>query len=281
VLVVDDDPTGRRIAAQLVSRLGYPVDAVTDGQAAIDAVAANAYALVLMDCQMPRVDGFAATAEIRRREAALGEGARRVPIVALSASSLDDDRARGLAAGMDAYLTKPLDSDRLVALLKRWAPDGALAVQDGPHERTETAPSPGPAASAGPASADVGELPPILDPAGLLGSSSTLSPQHREIVELFLEEMPHRLAALGAAVAGGDRTRVARLAHTLAGSASSLGASRLAHTCARLERSAHDDGQPVAMVASMLEAVRQDLHQLQAALAGTMTGSWAESSAGC
>jgi CheY-like chemotaxis protein len=272
VLVVDDDPTGRRIAAQLVSRLGYPVDAVTDGQAAIDAVAANAYALVLMDCQMPRCDGFTATAEIRRREAALGEGARRVPIVALSASSLDDDRARGLAAGMDAYLTKPLDSDRLVALLKRWGPDGAVTVQDGAHERTETVPSPGPAASPRPSPSDVDDLPPILDPAGLLGSTSTLSPQHREIVELFLEEMPHRLAALGAATAGGDRTRVARLAHTLAGSASSLGAGRLAHACVRLERLAQEDGQPVAVLADKLEAVRQELRQLQAALAGTMAG---------
>jgi CheY-like chemotaxis protein/HPt (histidine-containing phosphotransfer) domain-containing protein len=269
VLVVDDDPTGRRIAAQLVSRLGYPVDAVTDGQAAIDAVAANAYALVLMDCQMPRCDGFTATAEIRRREAALGEGARRVPIVALSASSLDDDRARGLAAGMDAYLTKPLDSDRLVALLKRWAPDGVTRRQDA---LPVTAWSPGSAASPRPSPSDGDDLPPILDPAGLLGSTSTLSPQHREIVELFLEEMPHRLAALGAAVAGGDRPRVARLVHTLAGSASSLGAARLAHACARLERLAQEDGQPVAMLADKLAAVRQELRQLQAALAGTMAG---------
>jgi CheY-like chemotaxis protein len=243
VLVVDDDPVGRRIAANLVERLGYEVDAVTDGQAAIDAVVRHAYALVLMDCQMPGVDGFTATAEIRQREAALGEGARRVPIVALSASSLDSDRARGLAAGLDEYLTKPLDGERLAALLERWAPCGM------------TVPSP-----------------PILDPAGLLGSTATLSPQHREIVELFLEEMPHRLAALSAAATRGDRSQVARLAHTLAGSSSSLGAARLAHACARLEALAQAEDQPTEVLAGSLETVRQELRQLQATLDGITAG---------
>jgi signal transduction histidine kinase/CheY-like chemotaxis protein/HPt (histidine-containing phosphotransfer) domain-containing protein len=274
VLVVDDDPVGRRIAAHLVARLGYPVDTVIDGQAAIDAVAERAYALVLMDCQMPGVDGFTATAEIRRREALLGDGARRVPIVALSASSLDSDRARGLAAGMDEYQTRPLDDARLAALLARWVPGPAAAIWSAPDRAGEPA-TPAPATSATPPSlgvalADTPALPPILDPAGLLGSSSTLSPQHREIVELFLEEMPHRLAALGAAVAGDDRPRLARLAHTLAGSASSLGAARLADACARLEALAQEADQPSTLLAGALETVHQELLQLQAALAGTL-----------
>jgi signal transduction histidine kinase/CheY-like chemotaxis protein/HPt (histidine-containing phosphotransfer) domain-containing protein len=274
VLGVDDDPVGRRIAAHLVARLGYPVDTVIDGQAAIDAVAERAYALVLMDCQMPGVDGFTATAEIRRREALLGDGARRVPIVALSASSLDSDRARGLAAGMDEYQTRPLDDARLAALLARWVPGPAAAISSAPDRAGEPA-TPAPATSATPPSlgvalADTPALPPILDPAGLLGSSSTLSPQHREIVELFLEEMPHRLAALGAAVAGDDRPRLARLAHTLAGSASSLGAARLADACARLEALAQEADQPSTLLAGALETVHQELLQLQAALAGTL-----------
>src|SRR5688500_10890139 len=86
ILVVEDDPIGQRVAVQHVQRLGYAVDAVSGGQEAIEAVAATPYTLVLMDYQMPVVDGLMATAEIRRREAALGSQARRVPIVALTAA---------------------------------------------------------------------------------------------------------------------------------------------------------------------------------------------------
>jgi CheY-like chemotaxis protein/HPt (histidine-containing phosphotransfer) domain-containing protein len=269
VLVVEDDPTGRRIAAQLVQRLGYVVDTVTNGQAAIDAVAERPYALVVMDCQMPGVDGFTATAEIRRREAALDAEARRVPIVALSASSLDSDRARGLAAGMDEYLTKPLDGERLAALLERWAPCQAAVPQT---ESLQTAEPSSPAGPASPSAPEPDPLPPVLDPAGLLGTGSSLSPRHREIVELFLAEMPRRLAALSVATASGDRPQVARLAHTLAGSASSLGAARLADACARLETLARAEDQPSEALDGQVAAVHHELHQLQAALANTMAG---------
>jgi HPt (histidine-containing phosphotransfer) domain-containing protein len=118
----------------------------------------------------------------------------------------------------------------------------------------------------------MGALPPILDPAGLLGSTATLSPQHREIVELFLEEVPHRLAALGAAATRGDRTQVARLAHTLAGSASSLGAARLADACARLEAVAQEEARAPAVLVGPLATVHQELRQLQTALADTTAG---------
>jgi signal transduction histidine kinase/CheY-like chemotaxis protein/HPt (histidine-containing phosphotransfer) domain-containing protein len=276
ILVVEDDPIGQRVAVQLVERLGYPVDAVSGGQAAIDAVSATAYTLVLMDCQMPGVDGYMATAEIRRREAALGDRAQRVPIVALTASRVDGDRDRCLEAGMDEYLSKPIDGQQLAALLSRWAPAGNAVP---PRE-----PAP---VSALPA-AQMHELPPILDPAGLLGSAAELSRPHREIVELFLEEAPRRLSTLTVASARGDRDQVARLAHSLAGSANSLGAARLAAACVRLETLARDpprpsDGDSVhdraastrplsgGLLAEAISTVRQELQQVQAALAGRTT----------
>jgi signal transduction histidine kinase/CheY-like chemotaxis protein/HPt (histidine-containing phosphotransfer) domain-containing protein len=260
ILVVEDDPTGQRVATQLVERLGYAVDLADNGRAAVDAAAATEYALVLMDCQMPEMDGYTATAEIRRREAALGERARRVPIVALTASRVDRDEARCLQAGMDAYLTKPIDRQQLAALLTQWAPIPRPA---------DPALLPDP--------------PPILDPAGLLGAGARLSPQHREIVELFLEEVPRRLTTLTAMAARGDRDQVARLAHTLAGSAYSLGAARLADACSRLETlvrgEAHAPNSCPAQdrpgwtgsltggaMTEAIDAVRQELRQLQAAL---------------
>jgi CheY-like chemotaxis protein len=259
--VVEDDPVGQRVATQLVERLGYAVDLADSGRAAVDAVAATEYVLVLMDCQMPEMDGYTATAEIRRREAARGERARRVPIVALTASRVDRDEARCLQAGMDAYLTKPIDRQQLAALLARWAP----------------LPSPPDAPPTDP--------PPILDPAGLLGADAQLSPQHREIVELFLQEVPRRLMTLTTLAARGDRDQVARLAHTLAGSAYSLGAARLADACSRLETlvrgAAHaPNGGPAqeragwagsladGALAEAIDAVHQELQQLQAALGG-------------
>ena len=182
ILVVEDDPIGQRVAVQLVRRLGYPVDVAADGQAAIDAVAATAYALVLMDCQMPGIDGYMATAEIRRREAALGDRAARVPIVALTASRVDDDQDRCLAAGMDEYLTKPIDGQRLAALIERWAPGS---------EASPTAGRLGRPSGAGRDARRAGvRAPADPGPAGLLGAAAELSPQHREIVELFLEKCP-------------------------------------------------------------------------------------------
>jgi CheY-like chemotaxis protein/HPt (histidine-containing phosphotransfer) domain-containing protein len=272
---VEDDPIGRRVAVQLVARLGYAVDVAADGQEAIDAVAARAYALVLMDCQMPGVDGYTAAAEIRRREAALGDDARRVPIVALTASRADDDRDRCLAAGMDEYLTKPIDGQRLAALIERWTSGRAADRLGAPAEAadpvgapgTPASPPPDAPASSSPATG-AAESRPILDPAGLLGAPGALSPQHREIVRQFLEEAPRRLATIGTAAGRGDRDRVARLAHTLAGSAASLGASRLADACARLEGLARGQAQAPGSLplAEAIGAVHRELEQLRAAL---------------
>ena len=269
ILVVEDDPIGRRVAVQLVARLGYAVDVAADGQEAIDAVAARPYALVLMDCQMPGVDGYMATAEIRRREAGLGDAARRVPIVALTASRVDGDRDRCLAAGMDEYLTKPIESQRLAALIERWTSASAADRPGSPGEAAGPAKPPGARAGQSP-DARVAEVPPIVDPAGLLGAAGELSPQHREIVELFLEEAPRRLAMIGAAAGRGDRDEVARLAHTLAGSANSLGASRLAAACARLEGLVRGQVQAPGSLplAEAIGAVHRELEQLQAALHG-------------
>jgi len=258
VLVVEDDPIGQRVTTHLVRRLGYAVDVATGGQEAIDAAATDQYALVLMDCQMPGIDGYMATAAIRQREAVLNrqtETVRRLPIIALTASTLGTDRNRSLAAGMDEYLTKPIDERQLGELLARWThapneydaltsdnsagaghPVGGLVPTRRPHADYDT-----PAANAD------GTIPPILDPAALFGRGGQPRTEHREIVELFLRETPRRLEALRDAAQGGDRDQVARRAHTLAGSASSLGALRLAAACALVERlaraeaSSHDE----------------------------------------
>lgn len=118
VLVADDHPVNRRLALQQLARLGYGADAVSNGREAIDAVAAGGYDIVLMDCQMPEVDGFEATRAIRRAEARTGA---HVPIVAMTAGAVDGNREACLRAGMDEYLAKPVKLAALGAVVERLA----------------------------------------------------------------------------------------------------------------------------------------------------------------
>src|SRR5207248_4819152 len=101
---------------------GCEVDVVSSGRAAIEAVGLAEYALILMDCQMPELDGYQATEAIRRQHRQQDPEAPRIPIIALTASAMPGDRERCLAAGMDDYLSKPIRSEELAAILRRWLP---------------------------------------------------------------------------------------------------------------------------------------------------------------
>jgi two-component system, sensor histidine kinase len=124
VLVAEDHPVNQVVARRLLEKLGYAVDVAADGEAAVAAAARTPYAAILMDCQMPRMDGFAATAEIRRQS-----GARRVPIVAITANAMPGDRERCLAADMDDFLAKPVQLAALAETLRRWTEAGFSAPE--------------------------------------------------------------------------------------------------------------------------------------------------------
>jgi two-component system, sensor histidine kinase and response regulator len=196
------------------------VDVAATGREAVSAVADGNYALVLMDCQMPELDGYAATREIRSTERE-----RRMPIVAMTAHSMSGDRERCLAAGMDDYLSKPLDSMAFDTALARWAPTAVPGVKRvAPHELRSN------------------EGKEAVDRAGLerlrteLGASDVLP----QLIEIFTSHTPDRLDDLRVAVSSGDAVETRKGAHALKGSAQTLAAARMAALCRDLELQAAD-----------------------------------------
>jgi signal transduction histidine kinase/DNA-binding response OmpR family regulator/HPt (histidine-containing phosphotransfer) domain-containing protein len=228
ILVAEDNPVNQRVAARTLEQLGYLVDIADDGAAAVQAVAATAYAAVLMDCQMPGMDGYAATAAIRGRE---GTG-RHTSVIAMTASAMDGDRERCLAAGMDDYISKPVRFQQLRATLARWVPTDADADAD-----ADGALDP----------AVVAELRKLGDAAG----GDVLD----ELAELFARDTPERLATLRRAATDGDARAVAEAAHILKGSAANLGATALVRLCQRLETQANSGS---------MQAIEELLAQLEA-----------------
>jgi CheY-like chemotaxis protein len=119
VLVAEDSPVNQIVAVRTLERCGCEATVAADGRIALEMLGARNYDLVLMDCEMREMDGFEATAELRRRE----QGGPRTPIVAMTARAMDGDRERCLAAGMDDYLSKPIRREELVGVLQRWLPE--------------------------------------------------------------------------------------------------------------------------------------------------------------
>jgi len=123
--VVEDNPINRLVAQRALLRLGYTADVVPGGREAVEACTRDRFSLILMDCQMPEMDGYEAAREIRRREAAAGaetDCVVHIPIVAMTANAVTGDQERCLAAGMDDYLPKPVQLASLAATLRRWIP---------------------------------------------------------------------------------------------------------------------------------------------------------------
>ena len=248
VLVADDSAVNREVACEALSRLGVTTETVADGRAAVDAVSATAYDLVLMDGSMPEMDGFEAARAIRAREAEAG--AARMPIVALTAHVVGAAADAWRDAGMDGVLHKPFTLPKLAEVLAAHltpAEDGAaIAVA----ERAPPVPEP----VSGEADALLDEE--VVDQIAEMGALSGAGFLTR-ILGLYLEHAPPALAKLADAIASGaEPAAVASAAHALKSMSLNIGAAALAARLAAVETAAREEGRlPDADEVATLEAV--------------------------
>jgi CheY-like chemotaxis protein len=239
------------------------VDVAEDGREALEALPKADYAAVLMDVQMPDVDGYEATAEIRRRERETADG-RRTPIIAMTANAMQGDREKAIGAGMDDYLAKPVRQDKLAEVLSRW-------VLEEPG-RSGRRPEPENGAAAVP---DTPEPP--LDEAVLAGLRELQEEDEPDILEelagMFLGDAPGRIEEIRASLQRGDAGGVERAAHTLKGGAGNMGATGMSRLADRLQDAGRGDD--LSDAPRLLRELEDELGRVRQALEEKTGRRWA------
>jgi signal transduction histidine kinase/DNA-binding response OmpR family regulator len=246
VLVVEDNPLNQEVARHMLTALGCSVEVAENGRRALEALAAGEYDIVLMDCQMPEMDGYEATRHIRAPLSGLPPGVADLPVIALTANALEGDRERCLAAGMDDYLSKPFHSRGLREVLQRWLSPGGAAKHVPPAAPVEGQQEP--AAQA--AIAATGCINPRaweeIDAIRGNDGGDLLA----RVFHTYLNYSPKLFQDLRDALATGNSEAMERAAHSLKSSSAQVGAVGIAALCADLERAAQ--GQVDETAASLL-----------------------------
>jgi len=241
VLLVEDNAVNREVAVGMLESLGCTTDTAANGRLAIEAMSCSTYDVVLMDCQMPVMDGLTATEEIRRREQS--SGAPHIPIVALTANAMDGDRERCLARGMDDFLSKPFTRQQLATLLRRW-----LALRTLPETERH----------------DLSQVP-LID-AGVLRDIAALGKPALldSMIEFYLQESPRLLATIDSAAAAMRFDALLQAVHSLKSSTANLGGSRLALVAKECESLVREGA--IAQVASLVSRIHSEYRDFCAAL---------------
>jgi two-component system sensor histidine kinase/response regulator len=229
ILLVDDNPVNQRVAQRILQKLGAEVTVADNGAEALERLAAARFDLALMDCQMPVMDGFSATKQIREREARAGGGAR-LPIIALTANVMSEDRESCLAAGMDAHLGKPIDPAELVQCLARHLPAGA-------------APAPAP-----------------IDFKALRTVTGGDAEFERDLIDTFIASGDRNLADIVEALRRQDLETVGKRAHALKGASATIFATTLSEAAASLESAAK--GRTAGDLESLVQGLRSKLEEV-------------------
>jgi signal transduction histidine kinase/CheY-like chemotaxis protein/HPt (histidine-containing phosphotransfer) domain-containing protein len=247
ILIAEDNPVNQTVAVRMVEKLGYQAHVVVNGILALEAVQTRPFDAILMDCHMPEMDGFEATARIRQLPGPLS----RIPVIALTANAIQGDREACLKAGMNDYLSKPVTTDLLREALERWVSRPAEAVA----EPTLTPP------------AEPGE--PILDERVLDSLRELQEPGEEdlvaEILSVFQVDSARQIEVLTSSLSAGDLGTAHRAAHTLKGSALNVGASRVARVGKELESLLKQED--VVSAKALVPALERELETVLAQIA--------------
>ncbi len=206
ILTVEDNPINRRLLERQLEKLGIANVAVSDGRAALELIAKNEFGLVLLDCQMPELDGYQTAAQIRSFEA----GRSRIPIVAITANTTEDDRRKCLEAGMDDFVPKPISLEILSNIIQKW---------DRPFDETALS--------------------------AFIRITADDSSQAARLLDDFIADAATHLSTAHAALSRDDRAILARECHCLKGAAAAVGARGLRELCQRLDEAAAKSETPI------------------------------------
>jgi two-component system, sensor histidine kinase and response regulator len=264
ILVAEDNPVNQDVVRHMLALSGCSIEIAADGILVVEAAEKGEYDLIFMDCQMPRMDGFAATRMIRSREAALGLEPK--PIIALTANAIAGDRERCLAAGMDDYLSKPFDLPKLRGMLQRWVPGKAQPLAD---EVETPAGKPEAAGAPGEMQAEACQEM-VFDREGLLDRIGGDLDFLQIFVLKFIESTSDLMAALAEAITVGDAVAIHLHSHSIKGAAASIGAEAMRSIAAEMEVSAK--GGQLSDMAQLCFALGEAFATFQVVTAGMAHG---------
>ncbi len=227
ILVVEDNPINQRVAGALLEKAGFSFTLVESGYEALQRLENEPYDLVLMDCQMPGLDGYETTSLIRSANVAVIRN--DMPIIAMTANALEGDREKCLEAGMDDYIAKPIELSQLIPLIEKWLPSANFISNfEPPEKRTHMHLLPKTAGEAG-------ELP-VFNEADYLRRNLDDRILAKDVLNIFVRSTPGYLDILRENLAEGDAIGVRKQAHAVKGACSTVGAEQMWETALRLEQ---------------------------------------------
>ena len=274
LLLAEDNLVNQEVAVDMLEQSGFKVDVASNGEEALRAVRNDRYSLVLMDCEMPVMDGFVATEKLRALESEMH--LPQTPVVALTAHAVKGVREKCLASGMNDFLAKPFSFDEITAKVSQWTGTGTGAgAAAGGHVHYPLRAANGngddagrqPSAADDPASADI----PVFDPAVLEKLNARKKYRKRDLVKrvvsLYLEQTPPQLEALAQAIRESDPETQASIAHSLKSSSLTVGAMALADTCRNIEATSGQKPVDIGIIDEFMQQYAMAEKALQQVLA--------------
>jgi CheY-like chemotaxis protein len=247
ILVADDNITNQQVALGILKKLGLTADAVANGQEALAALSTIPYDIVLMDVQMPVMDGFQATSRIRDPHSSVMN--HHVTVIAMTANAMQGDREMCIEKGMDDYISKPITPQTLASVLEKWISSrtGAPSVETSKPADTETEPGV-----------------PVFDRAGMLGRLMDDEELVKAVTDGFLLDIPKQIEKLREYLAAGEVEGVKRQAHTIKGASSNVGGERLRAVAFAMEKKGGEG--ELETVRALIPALEHEFKLLQAAM---------------